>query len=350
MPNLTLPIVLTAALGVAVSACVGGSAELPRAELRVAFLQDLSVEDHVDLVSPSFLAIEEAFAQAALELDHPIEVVGIDTEGNPAAALAAAREVADDPSYVAVVAGPFWEMTADAASVLADAGLPILSLSQVSEQPPTGTWRGLVGDDAAMVSRLSSLANGAAGEVCVAGDGTPRADSLAVAIVGSTPGAREGVAPSCDTLMWTGGPEGAEEARSLLAPTARLIVADASKSAVLLEAALPDGDGIVAVCPCADVSTSTRQRAMAFVNAYQSATGLPPGIYAAEGWDAARIFLEAARQGAGDRTAFAAALEGLSELDGAARPYRFDASGALLAPPELTTTTRSAGRRWLVVP
>ena len=42
-------------------------------------------------------------------------------------------------------------------------------------------------------------------------------------------------------------------------------------------------------CPCRDVNLTNSDAARRFINAYQSATGLAPGIYAAEAWDAGTL-------------------------------------------------------------
>ncbi|HEY5859045.1 MAG TPA: hypothetical protein VIX62_02010, partial [Actinomycetota bacterium] len=78
--------------------------------VRVAFLQDLTVPSHVDLVSPSFLAFDLALHDAVETggLDIDVEVVQMDTDGDPERAAAFAEEIAADPSYVAAVAAPFW--------------------------------------------------------------------------------------------------------------------------------------------------------------------------------------------------------------------------------------------------
>ncbi|HEY7401117.1 MAG TPA: hypothetical protein VH989_09500, partial [Actinomycetota bacterium] len=65
--------------------------------VRIAFLQDLSVPDHVDLVSPSFLAFD-MMVQRRLE-DRGVvgEVVQFDTAGDETTAIEIAEQVAADP-------------------------------------------------------------------------------------------------------------------------------------------------------------------------------------------------------------------------------------------------------------
>ena len=89
---------------------------------------------HVDLVSPSFLAFDLALHDVLEErgVDREVEVVQMDTGGDPEEAVAFANDVAADPSYVAAVAAPFWSEPPEVASILADAGVPTLSLSPQS--------------------------------------------------------------------------------------------------------------------------------------------------------------------------------------------------------------------------
>src|SRR5687767_9853989 len=75
--------------------------------VRIAFFQDLSVPDHVDLVSPSFLAFDLALQRRLAGLGIEAELVQLDTGGDAAQALDMARDVVADPSYALAVVAPF---------------------------------------------------------------------------------------------------------------------------------------------------------------------------------------------------------------------------------------------------
>jgi hypothetical protein len=63
-------------LGLTASAC--GSSEPDRGAtplVRIAFFQDLSIGDHVDLVSPSFLAFDRAVHDGTAGMDLDVQVV-----------------------------------------------------------------------------------------------------------------------------------------------------------------------------------------------------------------------------------------------------------------------------------
>ena len=103
------------------------------------------------------------------------------------AATEIAEQVAEDPSFVLAVAAPFWDEPPEVADVLAEAGVPTISLSPVSRSPwaaptpPPGTavelWRRFVPDRSAEASLLAKLADlrspaGASQPICLVNDGS----------------------------------------------------------------------------------------------------------------------------------------------------------------------------------
>jgi ABC-type branched-subunit amino acid transport system substrate-binding protein len=247
-------------------------------------------------------------------------------------------------------------MPDEVATVLADAGVPVLSLSDGPRPRASDlVWRRFVAPAPAQADELAARATAATGgSVCVVSDGSPRANALA-STVGRRLGARADrravdAVGDCRTVVWTGGPSGAVTVRAALAADAILIVSDAAKTAAYLEAALPGSDGTLAVCPCVEATTATDLRARRFVNGYQAATGLAPGVFAAEGWDVATLLSELAA-GAGDgpvdRAAYRAAIDGLTAVPGVGGGIFFDAQGEPVGAAGTAHTTVAAGRRWL---
>ncbi len=109
----------------------------------------------------------------------------------------------------------------------------------------------------------------------------------------------------------------------------------------------PNHEGVVVgtlTCPCVDVSTLRDEDVRRFINAYQAANGLAPGIYAAEAWDAAHM-LAGTLTAAHDRAGVAADLAVQDRFDGVARDYVFDSRGELLDP--VVGLYTAAGSRWL---
>ena len=99
-----------------------------------------------------------------------------------------------------------------------------------------------------------------------------------------------------------------------------------------LSTAGPAAEGAVALCACANVSTSTELAARRFIQDYQSEHGVAPGAFAVEGWDAAHLILRAAGDRGITRAQVARSLGGLTTVDGLEGTRRFAADGEPLEP------------------
>lgn len=351
--------ILAVALAIMASACSGAGAPKPAvASPKVAFFQDLSLEDPLDLVSPSFLALGAGLADGARGGVGNVPVaVQFDTGGDPLVALELAQTVAADDSYVAIVAAPFWAMSEEVAVVFATAGLPLLSLSDGALPAVPGlVWRRFVAPAPAQAEELSArAARSAVGPVCIVDEGSTRSQALAAAVArrlaGRAAPREAGDTGGCHAVVWTGGPSGAVSIRASLDPAIPLLVSDAAKAAGYLDAANPASDGTVAVCPCLDVSTDTSIEARRFVNVYQAATGLAPGVYAAEGWEVAILLVRLAGDAAvapRGRAGFRSAIGALVATGGIAGDVTFDAHGDPTGELATAHATRAAGLRWIV--
>jgi ABC-type branched-subunit amino acid transport system substrate-binding protein len=93
------------------------------------------------------------------------------------------------------------------------------------------------------------------------------------------------------------------------------------------------------------VSTSRALKDRRFVNAYQAANGLAPGIYAAEAWDAGEMVAHPLERGIHDRSGMNAAIAGLQTWDGVSGLLRFDFDGELVRPQ--VGLFVATGTRWL---
>jgi branched-chain amino acid transport system substrate-binding protein len=376
----TVPLI--AVILMALTACTDAGTEGP--VVRIAFFQDLSVPDHVDLVSPSFLALDMVVTRRLTDRGIEAEVVQLDTGGEADEAIEMAREVADDPSFVLAVAAPFWHEPAEVARILAEAGVPTVSLSPVSgspwmtPSPPQGDaaalWRRFVPDRAAEASLLADLASrrspeGSPEPVCLVRDGSRYGQGLIDQVgrgLGDWPAqlidgwdataAADAVAETdCRVVVWGGFPPGARDlARAMRAADSARgrpvdLAGDALKTTI--PPTSPAGDGVVVgsvACSCVDVSIEIGLASRRFVNAYQSEHGLAPGVYAAEGWDVGGFASDAVVSGANDRQAMQAIVRSLATFEGVARTYEFDAQGELAgAEPGLYV---AAGTRWLPLP
>jgi branched-chain amino acid transport system substrate-binding protein len=383
-PRCTTLVGLLTVIATVLSAC--SAADGDDAPVRkIAFFQDLSIPDHVDLVSPSFLAFDTVLRRRLGDRELTAEIVQFDTRGDAPAAIEMAERVAEDPSFVLAVAAPFWHEPVEVGRILAEAGVPTMSLSPVSASPwdsttpPPGSaadlWRRFVPDRAAEAALVADLAGrrsaiGEAQPVCLVRDGSRYGGGLVEQVAAglgeewpSTPidGSDPLVAAAavdragCRVVVWGGFSPGARDlARAMRAAGSARgrpidLAGDALKTTI--PPTSPAGDGVVVgsvACSCVDVSIDIGLPSRRFVNAYQSEHGLAPGVYAAEAWDAGRLAGDWLAAGASDRDAVAASLALLSTFDGVARAYAFDEAGELTgAEPGLYL---AAGTRWLPLP
>ena len=155
---------LVALIATLTSACTGGGQPPPASNpvpVKIAFLHDMSVPSSTQIVAPALLGLELALQEALERGDLPVipEVVGLDVEGDDAKASELAQEVADDPSYVAAVIGPFWSEPASVGDLLQAAGIPTLSLSELDPALAAegwSSWRRVV----AGVARVGGVGGG----------------------------------------------------------------------------------------------------------------------------------------------------------------------------------------------
>jgi len=354
--------------------CTGpGSVPPPRTTptLKVAFFQDLSIDDPLELVSPSFRALQLALAEEGSGGLEALRVEPFDTRGDAAVALRFARQVAADTSYIAVVVAPFWGEPAEVAAVFSRAGLPVLSLSPVDPVPASGAvWRRLVaGQDVQAATLAAALDADTAegGSACLGDDGSPYASGLRAMVdasVETTIGARFVAPPNdpgslgravssiraahCRVVGWTGFPDGARSLRDALSSAGLVDIPIAGADAMKVRSYLSQAagaEGTIVTCPCADVTTSADPGAQRFVHDYQAATGLEPGPYATEGWDAADILLGLIENGAPTRDAVGAALALVHDAPGVGGGYRFGSDGSVDG--RWVATYRARGLRWV---
>jgi branched-chain amino acid transport system substrate-binding protein len=372
------------------SACTeAANDESDGATLRVAYLQDLTVPSHVDLVSPSFLAFEQALREGTEDSGVEVEVVQMDTEGDPLKAAEFAREIAADPSFVAAIAAPFWAEPADVATILTEAGVPTLSLSPQSPSPwPVGAsgsqpapdgreglWRRLVPDQSLQATAIADLIGSneslvpgmpPASPACLIAENSSYAEGLndgieeallsdvatATVPAGDTSAAVELVRQGCSRLVWVGSTEGAAALAAAMSdaglgtPASIDLAPDAVKTVGPSSDRTLEGVAFRSVtCPCVDVTTSLDPPARRFVNTYQAANGLPPGIYAAEAWDAGQMLARPIRDGVRDRAALRGALAASPSWEGVSGSLAFDEAGELRDP--RVHVFDAAGTRWL---
>lgn len=332
-------------------------------ELRVAFIQDVSPEGALRRLLQPFQAMELAFATAALRDGEAValDLVPFDTGGDPTTAEEIADEVAADPAYVAAVAAPDLAGQGALADALADARVPLLSLSarDAVGDPPPGSWLRLVPPLTAQAEALAGTASSlraARSGICaveVPADGTrfSRATRRALPaepVVTDVAGPGDAHQAGCGVVLWTGGSTGAAQlalALSEMDPGPVVVGGAALLDREFLELAGAAAEGWVAVCSCADVSTSLDLAGQRFVQGYQSEYGSPPGAYAVEAWDAAHLLIRGIREAGPTRQALVGWLSTAERFEGLGGTYALR-HGELADPASAMRVYRLLGGRW----
>jgi branched-chain amino acid transport system substrate-binding protein len=364
------------------AACVPDPADGDDPTVRIAFFDDLSVPESLDLVSPSFLAFDTVVHRELASTAIEVELVEFDTDGDSEAAVEMADTVAADASFVLAVIAPFWREPPEVAQTLAEAGVPTLSLSPESGSPwasasspagdPAELWRRFVPDRMAEAELLAEAAAVSSSDstqpVCLVSDESDHASVVAEAVDtalsrltlvvdGSDPleAAATVGSTGCAVVVWTGFPPAAAELDAAMRKSAPWADATIDLAGAALKTVMPvlsvDGERSVVrtvACACADVSIDTDLVSRTFVNAYQSKHGLAPGIYAVEAWDAGTVVAGAVITGVETRADMREAFRSITTVEGIVGTYTFDLDGEPTGIGSALYT--AAGTRWLPGP
>jgi hypothetical protein len=322
----------------------------PTPVVKVAFVRDLSMTDAEEHALPASQAIRLAFETATLQdpSSVPVELEEFDLTQD----AADLESIDADPSYVGVIVAP--GVNGDDAEL--DTDLPVVSLSGLGAGDGRRAWVRMVAPLATTVDALAGRLRRSS--ACVLAEDPPPDPLyglLSEALPGATartvdPAAVGAVAGGarCDVVIWAGGPNaGGEAARSLQGLDVVFIGGDRLLDPDFLSTAGPAAEGAVALCACANVSTSTELAARRFIQDYQSEHGVAPGAFAVEGWDAAHLILRAAGDRGITRAQVARSLGGLRTADGLEGTRRFAADGEPLEPRALLRLYRVEGGRWV---
>jgi ABC-type branched-subunit amino acid transport system substrate-binding protein len=389
MPSLRRATIWTSVCAVALGACTGAASDTginpaarAPAAVKVAYIEDLSSDQAPGGMTAALQGAKLAFDNAALAGGLPVsvELVRLDTSGDPTTAQTLAGDIAADPAFVGTIEAPNLSAAVQVAAndVLSAADVPTITLSPLGALPADRgwpAWRRAVADVTQEGDSVATFVDtlGRGRGVCLLGDGTLASRAFLGAVAASSwapvvlrartpPGDEPGTGltnevarAACRAVVWGGdaGTGGLLRRSLASAGDGREIVfigGDAMKDPMYLLVAGAAGLGTVVACPCADLSTSTQLPARRFIQDYQSEFGLPPGPYAAEAWDAARMFLRAFRGGAATRTQVQASLWSTDRYTGLANDYRFAPDGALMPGSARVRLYRDDGGRWIQLP
>jgi ABC-type branched-subunit amino acid transport system substrate-binding protein len=317
-------------------------------------VQPRDVPDALELVSSTPLGVELAVEQAVARghLPSGSGIVVLELTGEIEADVERAAALAGDPTVVAAFLTPFTDAPA-AVEALADAGVPVVSLSGIGQSLAGPGWLRVVpsidhdAETLAAVARVPS---------CVAG-----ATAATMALAETLANAREAPrtlphdpsdtadrAAECADVIWLGDADGAVMLRRALDAGGRsdvgLVVSLAARSERLAREGYPAAVGTRAVVPCFPLLTSAEPDAQRFIHAYQASHGVPPGPCAAEAYTAARRLL--GDQGkVPTRQEVIATMAALRRLGTPAGPIVVGPAGERAAPEP--SVEQVVGVRWL---
>lgn len=305
------------------------------------------------------LAIEQANAAGTLAVN--VEFVAKDNPNASDVTSPAIEQgfVADD-EMVGVVGETFSGETLAVGEIFAAAGLTHVSGSATNPDITTHGWpffRAL-STDAVQGAKAAALIDGlGCTKVAVVNDksdyGQGLADIVAAELKGAgiTPVLNQGIEPANDyssivTSLKTEEAEivfysGYVKEASLLVKQMREAGVEATfmsgdgtkEQAFIDQAGAANAEGTILTCPCADPNVATDAASVKFVADYTAKFGGAPGIYGAEGYDAANIILAAIDASDDDAAVtreevftFIDALEG---FEGLTKTFTFDETGEI---------------------
>ncbi len=303
---------------------------------------------NASIVLPSVAGAELALKQ--WEADNPdctIEIVKFDTEGDPAKATPVATKMATDESFIGVIGGAFSGETRATKAIYGDAGLTMVSQSatatDLTQEDPSPVFHRVVGYDdiqgAAIAKYLSDVIGAkkvfvidnsdAYGEPLALkvseglGDLVVASDKTQVAQTDFSPTVSKIKSAQPDAIFYGGY---IAEAAPLLKQLrdaeidAPFVGGDGLYGNDFGKATGPAGEGAVITCPCVPIQDGT------FADDFEAETGEAPGAYAAEGYDAMNVFLDAISDGARTRDEIEKFVDAY-DAEGLTKQLKFDENG-----------------------
>jgi branched-chain amino acid transport system substrate-binding protein len=309
------------------------------------------------LVIPGFNAVKLAFDQANSgkfgNLPVKVEVVGEDTTGSPTQAPAIANKVASDSSFVGVIGPAFSGESLAAGPIYDGAGIPFVTASatrtSINQQgwarwfrananddeqgPAAGDYIGKVmkpncafvtSDDSAYGTALAATV-----QTGVTNNAIPVTAEIRAVATGQTDFSAlvtKIQASGCKAVFYGGYSPEAELLRPQMTQAGltdvTLVGGDGIKDTDYTSKAGSAGEGTIATCPCVDITKSTDPAAKTFISDFTAKYNTPPGIYAAEYYDVARMYIEAFKQGKTTRAALTQYFDTV-HYTGLTKPYVF---------------------------
>ncbi|MGJ6963149.1 branched-chain amino acid ABC transporter substrate-binding protein [Streptosporangium sp. G11] len=357
---LTLGLAACSSGGTEATPAEGGSSAAAPSTVKLGFMGDLTGANAGIVIPPrngAKLVIDEYNkTNPAVK----IELVEYDSQADPSKAVALAQQAIKTDKIVGLIGPAFSGESAQVAPVLEEAKLPSISASATNAALATNGWkywhRVLPSDSIQGPGIGDFIATGVgAKKVFVIDDkseyGKPLSDAVKAALEA------KGVTPTTDSLdpaesdfssvvnkvaaakpeaIFFGGyyAAGGNLLKQLRdkGVTAKFLSGDGSLDKGLIDGAGADNaEGALVGCPCYIATPDvTDAKVKAFADAYKAAYSADPAIYAAEGYDAATVFVDAIKAGnvTPDKiNEFIATVD----LAGVSKQVKFEANGEVAA-------------------
>ena len=358
---------LSAVFAVVAAACGdddGGDGEEPGGDgqketVKIAFFGATTGELSA-LVVPGLQGARLRFQQAmdADEIPVNVQVDDFDTQADPAVAAPLVEEVVNDEEFVGVIGPAFSGESAGVGDRLDEAAIPRVTQSATDDALAQNGWvgwfRGLGNNSDMGLPAGNYIAAQEPSSACAASDGSAYGLGLKDIVVETVQGAgidvplNEDVEPGlddysalvtgiqdagCPILFYGGYSPEAGLIRDQMTDSGLedvlLVAGDGIKDSVFLDTAGDTAEGTIVSCTCADLSASEDEDAQAFNEAYEAEYGEPPAIYAAEGYDAASIYVEAFKNDALDRASIIEFIGNIEGFEGLTKTYTWEDNGEL---------------------
>ena len=342
--SLTLAAAMTAC-GTAKPGAEGGGA----CKGKIGFFGALS-GGNASVVLPSRDGAKLAFKQfKAKNKDCDVKLVEFDTEGDPAKASPVASKIASDQTFIGTIGGAFSGETRATKKTFDEAGVTMVSASatatDLTAQDPAKVFHRVVGHDEFQGTAIGKYVVNVlkAKKAFVVDDGTTYGKPLADKVVetaGSAVVSRDHVQEkqtdfastvakvknaNADAVFYAGyANEAGPFLKQLRAAGIKVpfVGGDGLYGSDFPAAAGSQAEGAIVTCPCLPAEKAKGSFAADFKAEY----GEDPGAYAAEGYDAANVFLDAIKAG---NTTRAKVQEYVNKYDkeGVTKRIKFDSKG-----------------------
>ncbi|SNQ48187.1 Amino acid/amide ABC transporter substrate-binding protein, HAAT family [Frankia canadensis] len=340
----------------AIAGCGGKAGDDGRKEFAIGFQGPLSGDDQqlgINAYDGLLTAVDLANRRATLPFR--LRIIASDDQGQPAQGPAAAQKLIDNPSVIGVVGPVFSGATRTSEPLYSRAGLLSVSPSATSptltDQGFTTFYRLMAPDTVQGAAAAEYLAKALhADRVYSLDDRSEYGTGLSGALEGAlddhgvtvihddlspardyTAQAAKIIAAHPDALYYSGYySELAPLARALRSKgyTGRIVSGDgANDDQLIRQAGIGNAEGILLTCACRDAGSDPA--ATGFAAEYRSVnSGIRPGTYSAEAYDAANAIIDVLRRlGTGATRRAVAAGFGSVDLPGVTKRIRFRRGG-----------------------